>query len=60
MFLRVEVHFQQDVAMASDRKDMSIHFLVMELETVGNIRFEEGTTSHAWYTHTPLRDEEAV
>ncbi|XP_053476171.1 leucine-rich repeat-containing protein 9 isoform X2 [Ictalurus furcatus] len=45
----VEVHFQQDVAMASDRKDMSIHFLVMELETVGNIRFEEGTTSHAWF-----------
>ncbi|KAF4089841.1 hypothetical protein AMELA_G00042860 [Ameiurus melas] len=45
----VEVRFQQDVAMASDRKDMSILFLVMELETVGNIRFEEGTTSHAWF-----------
>ncbi|XP_053088423.1 leucine-rich repeat-containing protein 9 isoform X1 [Pangasianodon hypophthalmus] len=45
----VEARFQQDVAMASDRKDMSIHFLVMELETVGNIRFEEGNTSHAWF-----------
>ncbi|MCJ8731078.1 hypothetical protein PDJAM_G00191760 [Pangasius djambal] len=45
----VDARFQQDVAMASDRKDMSIHFLVMELETVGNIRFEEGNTSHAWF-----------
>ncbi|KAK2853136.1 hypothetical protein Q7C36_008337 [Tachysurus vachellii] len=45
----VEKRFQQDVAMASDRKDMSVHFLVMELETVGNIRFEEGNTSHVWF-----------
>ncbi|TST98544.1 Leucine-rich repeat-containing protein 9 [Bagarius yarrelli] len=45
----LEKRFRLDVAMASDRKDMSIHFLVMELETVGNIRFEEGNTSHAWF-----------
>lgn len=48
VFLRMQVRFQQDLAMASDRKDMSIQFLLMELETVGNIRFEEGNTSHAW------------
>ncbi|KAF5890679.1 leucine-rich repeat-containing protein 9-like, partial [Clarias magur] len=45
----VEVWFQQGVAMETDRKDMLIHFLEMELETVGNIRFEEGNTSHTWF-----------
>ncbi|XP_060780549.1 leucine-rich repeat-containing protein 9 [Neoarius graeffei] len=45
----VEVRFQQDVAMTTDRNDISIHFLMMELETVGNIRFEEGNTNHAWF-----------
>ncbi|KAK3554466.1 hypothetical protein QTP70_023488 [Hemibagrus guttatus] len=45
----VEERFQQDIAMASYRKDMSVDFLVMELETVGNIRFEEGNTSHIWF-----------
>ncbi|XP_053357223.1 leucine-rich repeat-containing protein 9 [Clarias gariepinus] len=45
----LEVCFQQGVAMETDRKDMLIHFLVMELETVGNIRFEEGNTSHTWF-----------
>ncbi|XP_058242803.1 leucine-rich repeat-containing protein 9 isoform X2 [Hemibagrus wyckioides] len=45
----VEERLQQDVAMASDRKDMSVDFLMMELETVGNIRFEEGNTSHIWF-----------
>ncbi|KAF7710766.1 leucine-rich repeat-containing protein 9 isoform X1 [Silurus meridionalis] len=45
----VEVHYRDDAAMARDRKSTSIHFLVMELETVGNIRFEEGNTSDAWF-----------
>ncbi|XP_066535622.1 leucine-rich repeat-containing protein 9 [Hoplias malabaricus] len=45
----VEACFQQDVAQASAWKELMIHFLLMELETVGNIRFEEGTTSDSWF-----------
>uniref|UniRef100_A0A3B4DQA9 Leucine rich repeat containing 9 n=1 Tax=Pygocentrus nattereri TaxID=42514 RepID=A0A3B4DQA9_PYGNA len=46
----VEACFQRDVTQASDRKELMTHFLVMELETVGNIRFEEGNTSDAWFS----------
>ncbi|KAK7148433.1 hypothetical protein R3I93_012688 [Phoxinus phoxinus] len=41
---------QCDVAVASDRKEMMMHFLLLELETVGNIRFEEGNSSEPWFT----------
>ncbi|XP_067277190.1 leucine-rich repeat-containing protein 9 isoform X1 [Pseudorasbora parva] len=41
---------QRNVALASDRKEMMVHFLLLELETVGNIRFEEGNTSEPWFT----------
>ncbi|ROL49635.1 Leucine-rich repeat-containing protein 9 [Anabarilius grahami] len=41
---------QHNVALASDRKEMMVHFLLLELETVGNIRFEEGNTSEPWFT----------
>uniref|UniRef100_A0A4W4EER2 Leucine rich repeat containing 9 n=1 Tax=Electrophorus electricus TaxID=8005 RepID=A0A4W4EER2_ELEEL len=47
--LEVEESFQQDIKLASDRKELLIHFLVMELETVGNIRFEEGNPSDVWF-----------
>ncbi|XP_035387168.1 leucine-rich repeat-containing protein 9 isoform X1 [Electrophorus electricus] len=46
---QVEESFQQDIKLASDRKELLIHFLVMELETVGNIRFEEGNPSDVWF-----------
>lgn len=49
MFPRVKACFQQDLTLASHKKEMMIQFLLMELETVGNIRFEEGNTSDAWY-----------
>uniref|UniRef100_A0A8C2F6D9 Leucine rich repeat containing 9 n=1 Tax=Cyprinus carpio TaxID=7962 RepID=A0A8C2F6D9_CYPCA len=48
--LRVEACHQQNVALASDRRDMMVCFLLLELETVGNIRFEEGNTSEPWFT----------
>lgn len=48
-FLRVVSCHQHNVALASDRKEMMVHFLLLELETVGNIRFEEGNTSEPWY-----------
>ncbi|XP_039527778.1 leucine-rich repeat-containing protein 9 isoform X3 [Pimephales promelas] len=41
---------QRDVAVASNRKEMMMHFLLLELETVGNIRFEEGNSSEPWFT----------
>lgn len=47
--LRVEACYHRDVALASDRKEMMVHLLVLELETVGNIRFEEGNTNEPWY-----------
>ncbi|XP_050982867.1 leucine-rich repeat-containing protein 9 [Labeo rohita] len=46
----VEAGHQHDVALASDRRDMMVHFLLLELETVGNIRFEEGNTGEPWFT----------
>lgn len=48
-FLRIVSCHQRDVAVASDRKEMMMHFLLLELETVGNIRFEEGNSSEPWY-----------
>ncbi|XP_076841776.1 leucine-rich repeat-containing protein 9 isoform X2 [Brachyhypopomus gauderio] len=48
---QVEASFQRDVTLASDRKELSVHFLVMELETVGNIRFKEGNTSDVWFKY---------
>uniref|UniRef100_A0A672RG25 Leucine rich repeat containing 9 n=1 Tax=Sinocyclocheilus grahami TaxID=75366 RepID=A0A672RG25_SINGR len=46
----VEAFHQHNVALASDRRDITVHFLLLELETVGNIRFEEGNTGEPWFT----------
>ncbi|XP_041928695.1 leucine-rich repeat-containing protein 9 [Alosa sapidissima] len=46
----VEAQHRREVKLATDRKEMTEHFLVLELETVGNIRFEEGSTSDTWFT----------
>lgn len=48
---RAEVQYKRELKLATDRKEMMEHFLVLELETVGNIRLEEGTASDTWYTH---------
>ncbi|XP_057198998.1 leucine-rich repeat-containing protein 9 isoform X1 [Triplophysa rosa] len=47
---KVEACYQCDLALASDRKEMMAHLLLLELETVGNIRFEEGNTNDPWFT----------
>lgn len=49
LHLRVESCHQHNVTLASNRKEMMVHFLLLELETVGNIRFEEGNTGDPWY-----------
>ncbi|XP_073775247.1 leucine-rich repeat-containing protein 9 isoform X2 [Danio rerio] len=46
----VESCHQHNVTLASNRKEMMVHFLLLELETVGNIRFEEGNTGDLWFT----------
>uniref|UniRef100_A0A8B9JS32 Leucine-rich repeat-containing protein 9-like n=1 Tax=Astyanax mexicanus TaxID=7994 RepID=A0A8B9JS32_ASTMX len=46
----VEACFRRNITQALDRKELMVQFLVMELETVGNIRFEEGNTSDAWFS----------
>uniref|UniRef100_A0A673J9S6 Leucine rich repeat containing 9 n=1 Tax=Sinocyclocheilus rhinocerous TaxID=307959 RepID=A0A673J9S6_9TELE len=46
----VEACHQHNVALASDRRDITVHFLLLELETVGSIRFEEGNTGEPWFT----------
>ncbi|XP_056616186.1 leucine-rich repeat-containing protein 9 isoform X3 [Triplophysa dalaica] len=47
---KLEACYQRDLALASDRKEMMVHLLLLELETVGNIRFEEGNTNDPWFT----------
>ncbi|XP_036398728.1 leucine-rich repeat-containing protein 9 [Megalops cyprinoides] len=46
----VENRHQQSLALATEKKELMVHFLLMELETVGNIRFEEGRSSDPWFT----------
>ncbi|XP_035243517.1 leucine-rich repeat-containing protein 9 isoform X2 [Anguilla anguilla] len=46
----IETHHQQSLTLATERKELMVHFLLMELETVGNIRFEEGSPSDPWFS----------
>uniref|UniRef100_A0A3P8Y1B0 Leucine rich repeat containing 9 n=1 Tax=Esox lucius TaxID=8010 RepID=A0A3P8Y1B0_ESOLU len=46
----IESWYQQDLALVTSRNEQMIHFLLMELETVGNIRFEEGSSTDPWFT----------
>nr|ARS01405.1 leucine-rich repeat-containing protein 9-like protein [Oncorhynchus nerka] len=46
----IESWYQRDLAQATKRNEMMVHFLLMELETVGNIRFEEGCSTDPWFT----------
>uniref|UniRef100_A0A3B3TFY9 Leucine rich repeat containing 9 n=1 Tax=Paramormyrops kingsleyae TaxID=1676925 RepID=A0A3B3TFY9_9TELE len=46
----VEIHHQAELSLATERKNLLVHFLVMELETVGNIHFEEGSSADPWFT----------
>uniref|UniRef100_A0A4W5RBJ4 Leucine rich repeat containing 9 n=1 Tax=Hucho hucho TaxID=62062 RepID=A0A4W5RBJ4_9TELE len=46
----IESWYQRDLAQATNRNEMMVYFLLMELETVGNIRFEEGCSTDPWFT----------
>ncbi|XP_015205713.2 leucine-rich repeat-containing protein 9 isoform X1 [Lepisosteus oculatus] len=45
----IETRYQQDVKRAAESTGLMVHFLLIELETVGNIRFEEGSSADTWF-----------
>ncbi|XP_056151358.1 leucine-rich repeat-containing protein 9 [Lampris incognitus] len=45
----IETWYEQDLSQATKRKKLMVHFLLMELETVGNICFEEGSFTDPWF-----------
>ncbi|XP_038612832.1 leucine-rich repeat-containing protein 9 isoform X2 [Tachyglossus aculeatus] len=45
----IESVYQVEVKRKKESYSLSVPFLLTELETVGNIRFEEGTPSDAWF-----------
>ncbi|KAK0143357.1 Leucine-rich repeat-containing protein 9 [Merluccius polli] len=46
----IEAWYKQELSQATNRKEGMVHFLLMELETVGNIRFEDGCSTDPWFT----------
>ncbi|XP_069495003.1 leucine-rich repeat-containing protein 9 isoform X2 [Ambystoma mexicanum] len=45
----LEALHQKDVTKHKENSDLLFRFLLTELETVGNVRFEEGSPSDAWF-----------
>ncbi|XP_078089252.1 leucine-rich repeat-containing protein 9 [Mustelus asterias] len=45
-----EARYQTEVTPITEFFNLSVLLLLIELETVGNIRFEEGTPSDVWFT----------
>uniref|UniRef100_A0A8C5DWW1 Leucine rich repeat containing 9 n=1 Tax=Gouania willdenowi TaxID=441366 RepID=A0A8C5DWW1_GOUWI len=46
----IEALYKQDLALAENRLDSLVEFLLMELESVGNIRLEEGSSADVWFS----------
>lgn len=47
---RIEAWYERDLAQATHRMEYTVQFLLMELESVGNIRLEEGCSTDPWYS----------
>ncbi|CAL8300363.1 unnamed protein product [Boreogadus saida] len=45
----MEAWYKQELSQATHRKECTVHFLLMELQTVGNIRFEDGCPRDSWF-----------
>uniref|UniRef100_A0A7N4PT55 Leucine rich repeat containing 9 n=1 Tax=Sarcophilus harrisii TaxID=9305 RepID=A0A7N4PT55_SARHA len=45
----IEILYQNEVKRKKKKYGLLVPFLFIELETVGNIQFEEGTPSHVWF-----------
>ncbi|XP_070776726.1 leucine-rich repeat-containing protein 9 [Enoplosus armatus] len=46
----IEAWYERDLARATNMMEYNIQFLLMELESVGNIRLEEGLSTDPWFT----------
>ncbi|GLD62379.1 leucine-rich repeat-containing protein 9-like protein, partial [Lates japonicus] len=46
----IEACYERDLAQATNMMEYTIQFLLMELESVGNIRLEEGCSTDPWFT----------
>uniref|UniRef100_A0A3B5A6D4 Leucine-rich repeat-containing protein 9-like n=1 Tax=Stegastes partitus TaxID=144197 RepID=A0A3B5A6D4_9TELE len=46
----IEAWYEQELAKATNRMEYTVQFLLMELESVGNIRLEEGCSTDPWFT----------
>ncbi|KAA8582195.1 hypothetical protein FQN60_008935 [Etheostoma spectabile] len=46
----IEAWYVQDLAQATNMIEYTVKFLLMELESVGNIRLEEGCSTDPWFT----------
>lgn len=45
---RIEAWYECDLAQATNMMEYTVQFLLMELESVGNIRLEEGFSTDPW------------
>uniref|UniRef100_A0A4W6FKF0 Leucine rich repeat containing 9 n=1 Tax=Lates calcarifer TaxID=8187 RepID=A0A4W6FKF0_LATCA len=46
----IEACYERDLAQATNMMEYTVQFLLMELESVGNIRLEEGCSTDPWFT----------
>ncbi|KAM6912256.1 leucine-rich repeat-containing protein 9 [Xenentodon cancila] len=46
----IEAWYERELAQATNMMQYMVQFLVMELESVGNIRLEEGCSTDPWFT----------
>lgn len=49
VLFRADAWYEQELARATDAMQRAVRFLLMELESVGNVRLEEGCSTDAWY-----------
>lgn len=47
-FCRIEKDYQMEIKKKKKSFNLVVQFLLMELETVGNVRFEEGLSNNPW------------
>ncbi|XP_026195346.1 leucine-rich repeat-containing protein 9 isoform X2 [Anabas testudineus] len=47
---KIEAWYEQELAQATEMMQYKVQFLLMELESVGNIRLEEGCSTDPWFT----------
>ncbi|XP_037551277.1 leucine-rich repeat-containing protein 9 [Nematolebias whitei] len=47
----IEAWYEQELIQATTQTGYTVQFLLMELESVGNIRLEEGSSTDPWFTY---------